>query len=181
MTTPDGRTITIKQVAHISCAASYNDSGELVQGPWSTDSADWSEYVPESIPGYTPTVSDVPAVVVVNGQGDVVIHITYVKNGSPVVPDNPSHGNNGGNGGGSGSNGSGGVPTGPGSVINPGTNTTGSGSLIHEQIHSSGVPISNHKLPQTGNGDGRSVTALGFVGLIGALLALKRKRSDDKD
>ena len=81
VTTPDGKTKVVKQVAKIFRDASYDDvTGEVVYGSWSSDNASWTDFKPDVIAGYTASQVDVPAVTVVDGQQDQTISITYTAN-----------------------------------------------------------------------------------------------------
>ena len=92
VTTPNGKTTTIKQVAHIYRDAAYDDvTGEVTYGAWSTDPAAWQGYTPAEITGYTPSLNAVPAVTVTDGQKNVTIDITYAANTQPSgEPTQPS-------------------------------------------------------------------------------------------
>ena len=81
VTTPDGQTTTTKQVAKIFRDATVDDvTGEVTYGNWSSDAANWTDFTPAPIAGYTPSQSDVAAVTVQNGQKDVTVDITYTAN-----------------------------------------------------------------------------------------------------
>src|SRR5699024_9447212 len=63
---------TTKQVAKIFRDATVDDvTGEVTYGDWSSDDANWTDFTPAPIAGYTPSQSDVAAVTVQNGQKDV--------------------------------------------------------------------------------------------------------------
>ncbi|MQB79222.1 peptidase, partial [Lactobacillus reuteri] len=69
---------TTKQVAKIFRDATVDDvTGEVTYGDWSSDDANWTDFTPTTIAGYTPSQSDVAAVTVQNGQKDVTVDITY--------------------------------------------------------------------------------------------------------
>lgn len=79
VTNPDGIKSTEVQTAKIYRDASYdNVTGEVTYGEWST--ANWSEFTPEKIDGYTPSEAVVPAVEVKDGQKNVTVDITYTAN-----------------------------------------------------------------------------------------------------
>ena len=81
VTTPDGKTTTTKQVAHIYRDATYDDvTGEVTYGAWSTDKTAWVEFKPAKLAGYTASEADVSAVEVKNGQKDVTINVAYTAN-----------------------------------------------------------------------------------------------------
>src|SRR5699024_5994614 len=72
---------TTKQVAKIFRDATVDDvTGEVTYGDWSSDDANWTDFTPAPIAGYTPSQSDVAAVTVQNGQKDVTVDITYTAN-----------------------------------------------------------------------------------------------------
>src|SRR5699024_9577154 len=73
--------LTTKQVAKIFRDATVDDvTGEVTYGDWSSDDANWTDFTPAPIAGYTPSQSDVAAVTVQNGQKDVTVDITYTAN-----------------------------------------------------------------------------------------------------
>ena len=79
VTTPDGTKNTKVQTAKIYRNASYdNVTGQVTYGEWST--ANWSEFIPKNIDGYTPNEAVVPAVEVKDGQKNITVDITYTAN-----------------------------------------------------------------------------------------------------
>ena len=79
VTTPDGTKSTKVQTAKIYRNASYdNVTGQVTYGEWST--ANWSEFIPKNIDGYTPNEAVVPAVEVKDGQKNITVDITYTAN-----------------------------------------------------------------------------------------------------
>ncbi|WP_431814393.1 MBG domain-containing protein [Limosilactobacillus portuensis] len=76
---PDGTKSTEVQTAKIYRDASYDDvTGKVTYGSWST--ANWSEFVPAEVKGYTASEEVIPAVEVKNGQKDETIEVTYTAN-----------------------------------------------------------------------------------------------------
>ena len=79
VTTPDGTKNTKVQTAKIYRNASYdNVTGQVTYGEWSI--ANWSEFIPKNIDGYTPNEAVVPAVEVKDGQKNITVDITYTAN-----------------------------------------------------------------------------------------------------
>lgn len=79
VTTPDGKTKTIKQTATLTRKAIKDENGTVTGfTPWSTDN--WDVYTVPAIAGYTPSQATVAAVVVKDGQKDVKVDITYTAN-----------------------------------------------------------------------------------------------------
>lgn len=76
---PDGTKSTEVQTAKIYRDASYDDvTGQVTYGEWST--ANWKEFIPAEVKGYTASEEVIPAVEVKNGQKDETIEVTYTAN-----------------------------------------------------------------------------------------------------
>ena len=76
---PDGQTKTVAQTAHLTRTADVDEvTGEVTYGKWTT--GEWSNYDVPTVPGYTPSQSEVPAQTVSFGDNDVVKTVTYKAN-----------------------------------------------------------------------------------------------------
>ncbi|MBB1128210.1 MBG domain-containing protein [Limosilactobacillus balticus] len=76
---PDGTKSTEVQTAKIYRDASYDDvTGQVTYGEWLT--ANWKEFIPAEVKGYTASEEVIPAVEVKNGQKDETIEVTYTAN-----------------------------------------------------------------------------------------------------
>ncbi|MEY8442414.1 MBG domain-containing protein [Lactobacillaceae bacterium 24-114] len=79
ITLPNGQKKQIVQTAKLHRDATYDDvTGEVTYGEWST--AKWDEYTPEAIPGYTPSETLVPEIIVNSDTQSTVVNITYSPN-----------------------------------------------------------------------------------------------------
>lgn len=86
VTTPDGKTTSEIQTAHLTRTATYDDvTGDVTYGDWSQDASTWKDFTPDKVAGYTPSQPDVPAVLVKDGQKSETINITYTANDSTVT------------------------------------------------------------------------------------------------
>lgn len=85
VTTPDGQTHTVKQLATVSRQITRDAVTDKVlsYGPWST--AFWGEYTPVTIDGYTPSLNFVSRVTVDENTSDQVVNITYLANDESVT------------------------------------------------------------------------------------------------
>jgi hypothetical protein len=80
-----GNKTTVVQTAKIYRDANVDEvTGKVTYGPWSTDNANWTAVVPSSIAGYTTHITtdgaastDIPAVMVKDGQKNVKVNVTY--------------------------------------------------------------------------------------------------------
>ena len=83
VTTPDGRTKTIKQVVTISRHGSLDlVTGQIAWQPWTT--AQWDVFKPAAIAGYIPSPAEVPAVTVDGETTDQTVDITYAAVATPA-------------------------------------------------------------------------------------------------
>lgn len=198
VTTPNGKTTTIKQVAHIYRDATYDDvTGEVTYGAWSTDPAAWQGYTPAEITGYTPSLNAVPAVTVTDGQKNVTIDITYAANtqpsgeptqpsgqstspaGSltPLEPAAPDHSETAGQPAAL-VHGAGAAELNTGHIAN---DNSISSQLTH---YANGAHKHTDQLPQTGNDEHKKASALGFIfatlaSLFG-MAGFKKKKKDEQ-
>ena len=79
ITMPDGQTKTVAQTAKLTRTADVDEvTGEVTYGKWAT--GEWSNYDVPTVPGYTPSQSEVPAQTVSFGDDDVVKTVTYKAN-----------------------------------------------------------------------------------------------------
>lgn len=85
ITTPDGHTQTVRQIAKLHRDAKLNVvTGKITYLPWSVDQTSWAAFQPTTVDGYTVTPAEIPAVVVRDGQQDVTIDVTYQKLAQPA-------------------------------------------------------------------------------------------------
>ena len=83
ITMPDGRTKTVAQTAKLTRTADVDEvTGEVTYGKWTT--GEWSNYDVPTVPGYTPSQSEVPAQTVSFGDNDIVKTVTYKANGQKL-------------------------------------------------------------------------------------------------
>ena len=76
VTNPDGKTNTIKQVAHLRRSGTIDEvTQKATYTPWSTDN--WAEYDTPQISGYTPSQAKVSATTVDGNTQDQTVTITY--------------------------------------------------------------------------------------------------------
>ena len=79
VTNPDGKTNTIKQVAHLRRSGTIDEvTQKATYTPWSTDN--WAEYDTPQISGYTPSQAKVSATTVDGNTQDQTVNITYSAN-----------------------------------------------------------------------------------------------------
>ncbi|TBH77003.1 hypothetical protein C1A34_06640 [Lactobacillus amylovorus] len=79
VTNPDGKTNTIKQVAHLRRSGTIDEvTQKATYTPWSTDN--WAEYDTPQISGYTPSQAKVSATTVDGNTQDQTVTITYSAN-----------------------------------------------------------------------------------------------------
>ena len=76
VTNPDGKTNTIKQVAHLHRSGTIDEvTQKATYTPWTTDN--WAEYDTPQISGYTPSQAKVSATTVDGNTQDQTVTITY--------------------------------------------------------------------------------------------------------
>jgi LPXTG-motif cell wall-anchored protein len=76
VTNPDGKTNTIKQVAHLRRSGTIDEvTQKATYTPWTTDN--WAEYDTPQISGYTPSQAKVSATTVDGNTQDQTVTITY--------------------------------------------------------------------------------------------------------
>ena len=76
ITTPDGQTKTVKQTAHLTRTADVDEvTGEVTYGKWTT--GEWANYEVPTVPGYTPSQSEVPTTKVTDDTKDQTVTVTY--------------------------------------------------------------------------------------------------------
>ena len=76
VTNPDGKTNTIKQVAHLRRSGTIDEvTQKATYTPWTTDN--WAEYDTPQISGYTPSQAKVSATTVDGNTQDLMVTITY--------------------------------------------------------------------------------------------------------
>ena len=76
ITTPDGQTKTVKQTVHLTRTADVDEvTGEVTYGKWTT--GEWSNYDVPTVPGYTPSQSEVPTTKVTDDTKDQTVTVTY--------------------------------------------------------------------------------------------------------
>jgi len=79
VTNPDGKTNTIKQVAHLRRSGTIDEvTQKATYTPWTTDN--WAEYDTPQISGYTPSQAKVSATTVDGNTQDQTVTITYSAN-----------------------------------------------------------------------------------------------------
>ena len=79
VTNPDGKTNTIKQVAHLRRSGTIDEvTQKATYTPWTTDN--WAEYDTPQISGYTPSQAKVSATTVDGNTQDQTVNITYSAN-----------------------------------------------------------------------------------------------------
>ena len=79
VTNPDGKTNTIKQVAHLRRSGTIDEvTQKATYTPWSTDN--WAEYDTPQISGYTPSQAKVSATTVDGNTQNQTVTITYSAN-----------------------------------------------------------------------------------------------------
>ena len=79
VTNPDGKTNTIKQVAHLRRSGTIDEvTQKATYTPWSTDN--WAEYDTPQISGYTPSQAKVLATTVDGNTQNQTVTITYSAN-----------------------------------------------------------------------------------------------------
>ena len=77
--TPDGQTKTVTQKVQLTRTADIDEvTGKVTYGDWTT--GEWSRYEVPSVPGYTPSQSEVPAVNVTDTTKDQMLTLTYTAN-----------------------------------------------------------------------------------------------------
>lgn len=77
VTNPDGKTNTIKQVAHLHRSGTIDEvTQKPAYTPWTTDD-NWAEYDTPQISGYTPSQAKVSATTVDGNTQDQTVNITY--------------------------------------------------------------------------------------------------------
>ena len=76
ITTPDGQTKTVEQTVHLTRTADVDEvTGEITYGKWTT--GEWSNYDVPTVPGYTPSQSEVPTTKVTDDTKDQTVTVTY--------------------------------------------------------------------------------------------------------
>ena len=79
ITTPDGQTKTTEQAAKLTRTADVDEvTGKVTYGNWTT--SEWSNYDVPTVPGYTPSQSEVPTTEVDNNTKDQTVTIGYTAN-----------------------------------------------------------------------------------------------------
>ena len=79
VTTPDGQTNTVTQTAKLTRTADVDEvTGDVTYGDWST--AEWPAYDVPSVPGYTPSQSNVAKETVTDATKDTTVAIAYTPN-----------------------------------------------------------------------------------------------------
>ena len=79
VTTPDGQTKTVVQTAKLTRTADVDEvTGEVTYGKWTTD--EWPNYDVLTLPGYTPSQSEVPAAKITGDTKDQTVIVTYTAN-----------------------------------------------------------------------------------------------------
>ena len=74
--TPDGQTKTVEQTAHLTRTADVDEvTGEVTYGKWTT--GEWANYEVPTVPGYTPSQSEVPTTEVTDDTKDQTVTVTY--------------------------------------------------------------------------------------------------------
>ena len=159
VTTPDGRTKTIKQVVTISRHGSLDlVTGQIAWQPWTT--AQWDVFKPAAIAGYTPSLAEVPAVTVDGETTDQTVDITYAAVATPAQPEHqaPTASD---------------TPDAQPAV----TVVTSQQTATAQQVEST---TNSRRLPQTGNShDASALAGLGLASLMGLLgLGGKRRKRD---
>ena len=83
ITMPGGQTKTVAQTAKLTRTADVDEvTGEVTYGKWTT--GEWLNYDVPTVPGYTPSQSEVPAQTVSFGDNDIVKTVTYKANGQKL-------------------------------------------------------------------------------------------------
>ncbi|MDD6432824.1 MAG: MucBP domain-containing protein [Lactobacillaceae bacterium] len=170
VTTPDGQTKTIKQVATISRHGELDlVTGQITWQPWTT--AQWDVFKPAVIAGYTPSPAEVPAVTVDGETTDQTVVITYTAVATPAQPDSqlPADSNTSDNHA---------ADQKADNDAQPEVTNTASQQTANTQQTES--TTSSHRLPQTGNShDASALAGLGLVSLMGMFgLGSKRRKHD---
>ncbi|MDM8332940.1 LPXTG cell wall anchor domain-containing protein, partial [Limosilactobacillus pontis] len=170
VTTPDGQTKTIKQVATISRTGELDlVTGQITWQPWTI--AQWDTFKPATIAGYTPSLAEVPAVTVDGETTDQTVIITYTPVVTPTQPDSqaPAASDTSDN-------------RATDQKVNNGvqpeaTSTVSQQTANAQQAEST---VNNHRLPQTGNShDASALAGLGLASLMGLFgLGGKRRKHD---
>ena len=76
VTTPDGQTKTVAQIAKLTRTANVDEvTGVVTYGNWTT--GEWSSYDVSTVPGYTPSQSEVPTTKVTDDTKDQTVTVTY--------------------------------------------------------------------------------------------------------
>ena len=79
VTTPDGQTKTIAQTAKLTRTADVDEvTGEVKYSDWTT--GEWNKYDVPSVPGYTPSQSNITKETVTDTTKDQAVNITYTAN-----------------------------------------------------------------------------------------------------
>ena len=170
VTTPDGQTKTITQVAKISRRGELDMvTGQIAWQPWTT--AQWDVFKPAAIAGYTPSLAEVPAVTVDGETTDQTVVITYTAVETPAQPDQQ-------------------VPTDSNTSDNHATDQKTDNDAQSEVTNAASQQTANtqqaesttnsHRLPQTGNShDASALAGLGLASLMGLFgLGGKRRKHD---
>ena len=159
VTTPDGQTKTIKQVATISRTGELDlVTGQITWQPWTT--AQWDTFKPATIAGYTPSLAEVPAVTVDGETTDQMVIITYTPVVTPTQPDSQAPNQK------------------ADSNAQPAvTVVTSQQTATVQQAEST---TNSRRLPQTGNShDASALAGLGLASLMGLFgLGGKRRKRD---
>lgn len=82
--TPHDGMKTVKQMVTLNREVTTDQvTGEKTYGDWTT--GQWEAYTPEAIPGYMPSINEVPKVSVDDRSSDQMVDVTYTSNTQTVV------------------------------------------------------------------------------------------------
>ena len=81
--TPHDGTKVVKQTADLNRDVTTDQvTGDKTYGDWTTDQ--WETYTPKAIPGYTPSINDVPSANVDSSLSDQTVNVTYTADAQKV-------------------------------------------------------------------------------------------------